>query len=285
VKLIHSLDEGKPVLGLTTLNNELYVRRETWPYNEKDNDDIITIYDTETYRVQRSLKISGLGGVDDMTSCNRHQCIYISDWKNKVVHRVESKNIITQWPVNDEPRGLSVNSVHNVLVTCGLVRKIKEFTTDGKLIREIQLPTDIVNPKHTVELINDQFVVCHGASKDPVHRVCIVDSKGCILQSYGGFRESYLRLFIKRAFYNGPESGKLNTPVRLSLNRYIFVADLNNDRILMLSPNLTFNRTVVSDLTGPRRLRFDEQTGRLYIADNKWENGKYVSGVIKVYGV
>jgi DNA-binding beta-propeller fold protein YncE len=272
VKLIHSLNEDKPVLGLTTLNNELYVRRQTWLlYNEKDIDDIITIYDTETYSVQRSLQIPRLGGVHDMTSCNRHQCIYISDGTNNVVHRVDNKNIISKWPVNDMPHGLSVNSVHNVLVTCRLVGKIKEFTTDGKLIREIRLQANIVHPSHAVELITDQFVVCHGDGNDPVHRVCIVDSNGCILQSYGGSR--------------GSGSGQLNAPGRLSVNGYIFVTDLNNDRVLMLSPNLTFSRTVVSGLRGALPLRFDEQTGRLYIGDNKWENEKYVSGNVKVYGV
>ena len=262
VDLIHSLNEDKPIAGLTTLNNELYVY-----YEGKD----ITVYDTQTYSVQRSLQIPRLGSVVDMTSCNRHQCIYISDWTNKVVHRVETKNIITQWPVNDVPNGLSVNSVHNVLVTCHLVGKFKEFTTDGKLIREIQLQEDIVNPFHTFELITDQFVVCHGDNDDPVHRVCIVNSKGCILQSYGGSK--------------GSGSGQLNTPVRLSVNGYIFVADLNNHRVLTLSPNLTYSHVVVSDPRSPSRLWFDEQTGRLYIADNKWEDEMYVSGNVQVYGV
>jgi DNA-binding beta-propeller fold protein YncE len=269
VKLIHSLKEDKPVMGLTTLNNELYVRRQTYPYNEKDSDDIITLYSTETYRVLLSLQIPRLGSVEDMTSCNRHQCIYLSDSKNEVVHRIENKYIISKWPVNDAPRGLSVNSVHNVLVTCWNMRKINEFTTDGKLIREIRLQADIVHPRHTFELITDQFVVCHGDYNDAVHRVCIVNSNGCILQSYGGSP--------------GSGSGQLIGPCRLSVNGYIFVADLNNDRVLMLSPNLTFSRTVVSGLRGPLRLRFDEQTGRLYIAHNKWENDKYVSGNVKVY--
>ena len=271
MKLIQSLNEDKPVFGLTTLNNELYVRREARPYSEKHNNGMITVYDIETYSVQRSLQIPRLGSVNDMTSCNKHQCIYISDWKSKVVHRVENKSIITQWPVNDVPHGLSVNSVHNVLVTCHLVGKFKEITTDGKLIREIRLQADIVNPSHTFELITDQFVVCHGEGDDPVHRVCIVNSNGCILQSYGGSP--------------GSDSRQLYSPVRLSVNGCIFVADLNNDRVLMLSPNLTYIRTVVSGLISPLRLWFDQQTGRLYIADNKWGNEKYISGNVKVYGV
>jgi DNA-binding beta-propeller fold protein YncE len=135
VDLIRSLNEDEPIWGLTTLNNELYVR-----YEGKD----ITVYDTQTYNVQRTLQIPRLGAVKDMTSCIRHQCIYIADHGNNVIHRVEKEKPVTQWPVNDKPHGLSVNSAYNVLVTCDEVGKIKEFTTDGQLVREINLQSDIV---------------------------------------------------------------------------------------------------------------------------------------------
>jgi hypothetical protein len=109
VDLVHSLNEElHPIYGLTTLNNELYV-------GYKDRD--ITVYDTQTYNVQRTLQVPGLGAVSDMTSCNRHQCIYIADWKKEAVHRIKDKKKMTKWPVNDKPYGLSVNSAYNVLVT------------------------------------------------------------------------------------------------------------------------------------------------------------------------
>jgi hypothetical protein len=65
----------------------------------------------------------------------------------------------------------------------------------------------------------------------------------------------------------------------------ILVADLNNDRIVMLSPTLSFIKTVVSGLEKPLRMWFDEQTGRLFVADNKWEDKKWVSGHLKVFRV
>jgi hypothetical protein len=75
VEMIHALnEEDAPIYGLTTLNNELYVY-----YRNKG----ITVYDTETYSVQRTLQVPGLGGVNDMTSCNRHQCIYIADQEQR----------------------------------------------------------------------------------------------------------------------------------------------------------------------------------------------------------
>jgi DNA-binding beta-propeller fold protein YncE len=266
VKLIHSSNEdNKIVWGLTTLNNELYVAQEDGSTNS------IAVYDTETYSFQRSLQVPGLGLVSDLTSCNRHQCIYIGDRKNNVVHRVENKNKITQWPVHDEPHGLSVNSVYNVLVTCWEVGKIKEFTTDGKFIREITLQSDIVHPKHTVELTTDQFVVCHGLNADQLNRVCIVNSAGCLLQSYGGIK--------------GSGSGQLDGPVRLAVNGFILVADQNNGRVLMFSPTLSYIREVVSGLRNVVRLWFDERAGRLYVANNKCKKSKYTTGQFLVYSV
>jgi hypothetical protein len=260
VDLIHSLKEDGTIWGLTTLNNELYVR-----YEDKD----ITVYDTQTYNVQRTLNSSC--ALIDMTSCVRYQCIYIADHIKNLIHRLEKEKPITKWPINDEPNGLSVNSTYNVLVTCWKVGKIKEFTTDGQLVREINLQSDIVHPLHTVELTTDQFVVCHGSVSDTLHRVCIVDSGGRVLRSYGSTP--------------GSASGQLNTPIRLVVNGFILVADMNNHRILMLDSTLNYIREVVTGLRSPGRICLDEHNGRLYVADNKWENSAYVAGQVKIFNI
>jgi len=41
-------------------------------------------------------------------------------------------------------------------------------------------------------------------------------------------------------------------------------------------------REVVTGVRYPGRKWFDNETGRMFVADNKWENGKYVSGQVKV---
>jgi len=263
VKLIHSMNEGKVIDGITTLNKEMYVHY--------DDNEYITVYDKDTNNVRRSIQVPRLGGVTDMTSCKTHQCVYIGDHVNSVIHRIDNKDTVIQWPVDDDPYGLSVNLVCNVLVTCDVVGKVNEFTTDGKLIRVINLESSIVNPWHTVELTTDQLVVCHGDDNDAVHRVCIIDLSGRVLQSYGGSR--------------GSGSGQLNGPVRLAVHGVIFVADINNNRVLMLSPTLSLIWEVVTGLRYPWNILFDDETGRMYVADNKWENDKWVSGQVKVYAV
>ena len=156
MKKIHELKFDKQVYGLTTLNNQLYVG-----YLRCDE---IKVFDMKADKFTQlsSIKIPQLGCVTDMTSCSRHQRVYIADDDNQVVHRIDNRNEITQWSDNDTPNGLSVNSSHNLLVTCDKVGKMKEFTTDGQLIREIKLQSDIVHPFHTIELTTGQFVVSHG---------------------------------------------------------------------------------------------------------------------------
>ena len=88
-------------------------------------------------------------------------------------------------------------------MTCREVRKIKEFSTDGKLLRQIQLPHDVMSPNHTVQLSNGQFIVCHGSRGDPVHRVCLIGSDGHVVKSYGGPK--------------GSGSQQMNVPCHLAL--------------------------------------------------------------------
>ena len=272
MKLVQLLEEGEPIWALTTLNKELFVHYE-------GNTDI-TVYDTETYKVRRSLRVPRLGGVSDMTSCKRYQCIYISDWENEVVHRVDIENTITRWSVGDMPDGLSVNSVYNVLVTCYEKRKIKVFTSGGTVIRVIRLQSDVVNPFHSVELTTDKYIVCHGTGNDQLHRVCLVDSSGRVLKSYGGFP--------------GSGSGQLNVPVRLAVyGELILVTDRTNHRVLGLNQSLSYVGEVVTclrdlskiDQTFSNRMCFDENTSRLYVADNKDLNDEYVSGHVTVYSM
>ena len=166
-RVLHTLPEGVPVLGVTSLDNLLYLLRGA------RTSEQIEVYDMDSYRLLRCLTVPGLGAKADMTSCAHNSCAYISDWTNKRIHRVGLPHgaDVTSWPVNDQPECLSVTDTHSVLVTCREVRKIKEFSTDGELLREIQLLQEVTSPRHTVQLSDGRFIVCHGGRRDPVHRV------------------------------------------------------------------------------------------------------------------
>jgi len=207
--VLHTLPEGEPVRGVTSLDNLLYVLRHK-------SSEQIEVYDMDSHRLQRCLTVQGLSGMADMTFRDHNVCIYISGYI--CVHRVALSSVdVTKWLVNDLAGGLSVTDTHSVLVTC--VRKIKEFSTDGKLLRQIEQPQDVVLPWHTIQLSSGQLVVCHGVPADPVHRVCLIGSDGHVVKSYGGPK--------------GSGSQQMNAPTHLAVDRngFVFVADYNNYRV------------------------------------------------------
>ena len=237
----------------------------------------VEVYDIRSHRFQRCFTVRGLRAMADMAACARNCCLYISGFTDKCVHRVSLPSVdVTKWPVNDKLTRLSVTDTHSVLAMCCEVRMIKEFTTHGKLLREIQLPQDVVSPKEAVQLPSGEFVVCHGDITDPVHRVCLVGSDGQVVKSYGGPR--------------GSGSEQMNVPAHLAVDRngFVFVADLNNYRVLLLSPALTYVREVVSRdqlKWKPLRLYLDDDRRRLYVAENVRDGHKHTAGRVVVISV
>jgi len=251
--VIGTLPEGEPVWGVTSLDNHLYVLRRS------KASDQIEVYDVDSYRLLHCLTVPRLGAAFDILACGHYRCAYISDSSHDCVHRVAMPGAaITQWPVNDEPLLLSLTDKHSVLVTCRKVHKIKEFSTDGQLLREVILPPDVLSPTHTVQLSSGEFIVCHGDLSDPLHRVCLTGTDGHVVKSYGG-----------RA---GDTRQQMNVPVHVAVdgNEFVFVADRNNSRVFLLSPTLTYVREVVlrEQLQWkPLSISIDVARRRLYVAD------------------
>jgi len=276
VPVVHTLPESGPVRGVTSLADEVYVLRG------KERDQVeVEVYDDSSYRLQRRLTVPNIRGVTDMTSCEHYRCVYIADGGVDCIHRLDVglQGAVTQWAVNDEPQGLSVNAAHNVLVTCRDVRKIKEFSSHGDLLRELTLPDDVIHPWHAIQTRNGEFIVCHGGRHDAIHRVCKISVDGRhIIKSHGGQR--------------GPDIGQYDRPVHLAVDRpnneFVFVVDFNNRRVTLLSPTLDYIRHVVSrdDLKWrPDRLCLDTHRRRLYVADNEWKDGKWTAGRVVVFSV
>ena len=229
-QLVHTLPEGPAVAGVTLLAGEIYLVRD------KECDQV-EVYDVNTRRLRRCITVPNIRSMTNMTSCEHCRCVYIGDRIVKCVHRLDVRGATTRWTVNDEPAGLSVNAAHNVLVTCHEVRKIKEFSSHGDLLRELTLPDDVITPWHAIQTRSGQFIVCHGYRDDPVHRVCMISADGCrIVHSHGGQR--------------GSGTDQFNVPghlaVELDDNDFVFVVDMNNHRVKLLSPTLEYVRTVVS---------------------------------------
>jgi len=211
-----------------------------------------------------------------MTSCKHLLCLYISDPDAECVHRLHNGNY-TKWPVNDVPWSISVNAGHSLIVTCPIVRKIKEFSPRGDLLRDLTLPDDVITPWHAIQLTNGQFIVCHGERGDAMNRVCKVsEDGGHIMDSHGEQPCSNI--------------GQYDEPSHLALdgNEFVFVVDRRNRRVTLLSPKLECIRQVVSSdqfKWRPRRMCLDIQRCRLYVADNEFKRGKPMAGHVVVFSV
>jgi len=271
---VHAIAEGGPVIAVTSLGYGIYVLKP-----ERRNQ--VEVYDVVTERLQRRLTVPNTHGrFADMTSCEHHLCVYISAHIDECVHRVDLDGEVLAWAVEGKPCGLSVNKAHHLLVTCADYSQIKEFSSHGDYIRRVILPCEVVNPWHAIQLTKGQFVVCHGAENDIVHRVCVMSYKGFfkskIVHSHGGLR--------------GSDNGQHNVPSHLAVddNEFVFVADVINRRVTLLTPTLKDIRQVVSrDKRSwrPRRLHFDSRRRRLYVAENQTNDNMIPSGRVVVFSV
>jgi len=264
------LPEGEPITGVTLLADEVYVLR--WKVRDQ-----VEVYDVINYRLQRRLNMPDIHGFVDMTSCEHYRCVYIADHIGEYVHRLGVLGEVARWAVNDKPWGISVNAAHNVLVTCIDVRKVKEFSSHADLLRELTLPDDVVHPRHAIQTRNGELIVSHGRTTDTVHRVCKIGADGRdVVQSHGGQR--------------GPDIGQYDVPIHLAVddNEFVFVVDVFNRRVTLLSPTLDYMRQVVTcdDLKWlPRRLCLDIHRRRLYVADNEMKDDYFTTGHVLVFTV
>jgi hypothetical protein len=258
---------GKAVCALVVHNGELYVRLDL-----KD----IQIYDAETLEYKRDLKVPELITVADMASCSYHNCIYIAESTSKRVHRVESEKSIEKWSVNDVPVGLSISSTHSVLVICCHPGMIKEFSTNGHLLSEIAILSDVNRPlhmSHAAELGAKRYVVCYGVEDGIVNTVCIVNCRGEIHHPcYGGD--------LVRPNAASPAAGFKRVA---AANGFILVADCTRQRVVMLSPSLTFVRDDISSLKELDMMWYDRAARRLYVAGNSNEPGGSVVNVYQMH--
>ena len=183
-----------------------------------------------------------------------NNCLYVNDMSN--VFRVDlSTNNVISWPVDGQPRGLSVNKTSNVLVTCYNDNTIKEYSTSGSLVRLIQLQVNhVTRPCHTVQLTDGQYVVSH---EGPVHGVSLIDQQGAVIAT-STCRDS--------------KTTKLSNPRWIVVvNNYILVTDQGNNRILWLNSSISaaheFSLPVNSQLNEPSCMYSDQSSGRLFVGE------------------
>ena len=242
-----------PVSGLTHLDGLLYVLLDDRPAS-------VRVYDLASNTKLTSFRLP-LNSYADVASSEYKHRLYFGhssgeiyevkinkwqiNWRNP--EDIDLIDETYEWSAAETILALSVTPKCNILVTCH-PNKLLQFDPSGELMLTVRLDA---NPWHAVRLTTGQFAVCFS------DRVSIVDSSGCIMKSYGGTRGA------------GPYQQNNARHLAADGDGYIFVADSNNDRVVLLSPTLSYVRSVVSYSkdSNPRRLSLDIAKTRLYVTD------------------
>jgi len=242
---------GDSVSAVTSLGDDVFVARH--------KSQQVQVYDAVTLALQRRLTVPGLGDYPfGLAACPNNNCLYASDWINNRVHRVElsGSNAVKKWSVASSPAGLSVNSEHNLIVTCQRANKLQEYTTHGSLVREIRLHRGVSWPWHAIQLSTGDYVVSQKAWRG---EVSVVGVNGQVVRSYGQSQTS--------------DVGHMKNPTSLAVtkNDDILVADEGNNRNLLINSSLgsiqELALSVDGGIHGPRGLCLDESRGRLYVGE------------------
>ena len=288
-----SFAEGKPVFGVACLDNEVYVIRR------RAAD--VEVYDASCYKLMRRLPVKKLHNPLDVAACVQMKRIYVVDGLDPSgkVFAVEtqqtsedaappsgsssssSSNSSMSWSVGEMAMNVSVTSIPTVVVTCGKVAKLLEFTPDGQLVRQISLNDELVSAQHAVQLTPpDCFVVCHGWMDDSLHRVCVVDAQdanGSPIYVFGNKRGSASKNSLHNASHLSVDAQ----------HHCIFVVDMGNRRIVALDSALKelTDVPVVDKKRLPSRVYLDPERCLLYVACNEWKDVFWTSGSVNVFNV
>jgi len=233
---------------VTSLDDRVYVVRR-W---KKE----VEIYDAATLTLGRRLPVPGISrSSSGIAACPRNKCLYLSDWNDPSIHRVDlATDAAEKWPVAMSPQGLSVNRDHNLLVACFEDNKLQEYTTDGRLVREICLP--VGSPWHAIQLSTGDYVVSHCVSPGVVN---VVGVDGGLLRSF--------------VVASSSDVGATKGPRSLAVKKHgsSLVADQGNNRILAINSSLSraqlFPIPADIKLQVPRALYLDEMRDRLYVGE------------------
>jgi len=267
-----TLENDRTISGITVLDSMLYVVSQ--------DSNSISVYSATEFQFLKHFAVDKLVNPSDIISCKFNKCLYICDWgKTTLIHRVKVSEEMAHfnWSTDKDFGCLSVTSEHTILLAGYVSNRLKEYTSNGELIRSIELENDF-KPWHSIKLDcnNVHYVICQGDTSSKYHRVCLIDFHGEIKNSFGGVA--------------GSDKEQLHGPYHMAVDKNggILVNDCNNSRILLLSQDLKFIKEIITSsssvLCRARRMFLDEDAGRLYVADNARTDSVTKDGKVLVFG-
>lgn len=228
----------------------------------------IHVYHGDDLQFLRCLPVDDLGAqVFGLAACSVVGRLYISDWDDDRVHAVplntdDPDDDSTSWNVANQPAGLSltVGEPPNLLVACHGAGKIQEWSPEGILIRQIQLPDESRLVWHVLQLTDTELLVSHEGSE---HRVIVVSADdGEVIRCCD--QVDAVQLQYPRSVVVDRDLGR------------VLVADQCNNRIVVADEDLTGARQLEVNLNDglawPYGLHLDQNRRRLYVTE--WNHGR-----------
>jgi len=204
---------------------------------------------------QEDIQVEGLNDPIDIAVCNTKSSLFISDggtenaiWRvNLTAVKQTDKFLAMQW----RPFSLSVNN-SRLLITPRDGESLYVYGDDGQEAHHIPLP-GYMYASHAVESTQKSFIVSYynryiDDSSHVSHSVSEVDLNGRII----------------RSFNDDIDLIQFNWPHYMVLyNNHVIVADMDNDRIILLKSNLQLKRILINSLNRERPERLCMTASRL----------------------
>jgi len=293
--------EKGSIYGITVLGSELFIVEGT---------SEVKVYNVKTFKLSRELLIHDSNNLVKVVACQHSKCLYVLDSEQQVIYSFDHRanKVIRKWTVMGECNGLSITKTYSVLVNSRKSKIIQEYTSDGRLIREIFIGGQGSNTDASIaagdliagDLIagvstcasTDTFVDrsienlrvgriesiqhCMELSEDRFivsHGIIGGNSGVCIIDTNGLVIHSY-------SGRPGTNVGQMFLPRVMTVDKhgYVMVADSGNHRVELLSPTLThlgYLEIPEHKLHYPSVLHLDDLSHRLYIGES-WSGRLFV---------
>jgi len=187
------------------------------------------------------------------------QFLLIADSAGRCLNRITrngGKNWpVTRWPLSDKLCAVSAVRYlfdERVIVACCEDRKLIELSNHGERIRETFLSSITFTSLWSARALESGGYLVSYRSET----VSKVDDSGRVTESYGDWWLPWGRELLRGECCMAVDS-----------DGFVFVADGENNRIVLLNPSLQFVRSITTRCR-PRSLHFDRKSQRLFTSDN-----------------
>ena len=263
------------VMGVTQLGDVVYVVCA--------GSSTIRRYSATTHERLSDISIKDLRSPWDIAACEQTSQLYVADsleciWRVSVdgedIKRWWSQSpsdIFAPYTLSVTSSRVLVTSQRDILVTSPGNNQLMQLDSAGDELRRVGLPY-YMEPQHAVESPTGTFIISHSNTQleQRQDQVSEVNTEGQVLRQF---------------------SGSLGFTPHIAVDSHgnIFVADEDNRRILLLDSKLALRRVIIDQHQlndqRPRRLCYNEQSGRLTVALQNSSGVIIISRSVAVFDV